>query len=84
MLASELEKLGPAEKLAHAREVVISFAGSKLKSSECRTIEAFRNHFDSLKMIALERKLGCDWQKLIGELIKSGDVRATNGYVWAK
>lgn len=79
----ESQELEHDEKRAHARKIIIAFAKTKYRGSS-RSIDAFRNHFDSMKMFEKSRTLGVDWQELIGECIKDGTLRVTNGVVWVK
>ena len=76
--SASIASLSPVERRAYAMQLVANYA------QQSRTVNVFRNHFSSLKMISLERSLGIDFQKLIDYAMKSGEIRVTNGIVWTK
>lgn len=84
MLANEIKQLTPEQKRAHAREVVTSYAGTEKKSGGFHSATSFRTHFDTQKMIILEKQLGVDFQKLIDEMLRDGTLQVTNGIVWVR
>ena len=81
--STSIAGMSPVERRAYALQVVINYAGTcKEKSRQFRTSAVFRNHFESLKMFELAKRLEVNFQRVIDDAIKTGAIRVTNGIVW--
>jgi hypothetical protein len=84
-LGVEVRDMTPEQKLDAAREMVLHFCSSKRDSKDGpahHSVTVLRNHFDTSAAQAHERQLNVSFPRLIDELIKSGQIRVTNGFVW--
>lgn len=85
LIQSELDALTSEAKLERARQQILKFCREKRDSKDGpvnHTVVALRNRFDTLRAQAEAIRLGVSWQSLIDEMIRTREVRVTNGFVW--
>jgi len=86
MLAKEVDNAPSELKRQIARERILRFCGEQWDSKDGmvnHTVQQLRAKFDTLKAQKDAVELGVSWQSLIDEMIRNGEIRVTNGVVWA-
>lgn len=87
LIESELSSKSPEERRDIARQMILDFCREKRDSPDGKvhhTVVALRNHFDTRKLVKLERVLGVSWQALIDSMIRERAFMITNGFIWIK